>query len=395
MAVIYLKKLIISQGYWDKLSGESKELIKNSLFESLKNETKVKVRNQLHDTIAEVFVHVFKKNEWTDVLDKLSELISSQNDYRHREAGFLILGQICSMEPILMRPHLEVLKNLSTLGLEDSSTSVQISTLVALTGFISATRTKSLRKMFQPLIPKIINVLTTVLNSSNIDEAFSIIQIFHDWVEMDPLFFKPYLSLVTMTFLEICKSNIDEDIVDQTVMVLSTMISSRTKDMLSINGFLEEYISILMNLLLRLDDYTIEEWNALNENERTSVSQSEKVEANIDNLSNAVGGEILLPHMLEYIQTFVQNPDWKYRHSGIMALGLIIEGCKAQFLLSLHDIVNLVVSHMSDPHPRVRWVATHTLGSLSSDLSPKVQLQFPHLILPALAERLDETNFPK
>lgn len=377
------------------MTSESKEIMKNSLFEILKHESSHNVRSQIHDTIAELFVFCFKKNEWTDVLDKLSELISSPSDYKQREAGLLILGHICSMEPILMRQHLEVLRDLSAIGLEDSSLSVQMSTLVALTGFISATRTKNLRKTFQSLIPNIINVLTTALNNSKLHEAFSIIQIFHDWVDIDPLFFKPYLTLLSTTLLEICRSNVDEDLTDQAVLLLSSLISIRTKDMLSIDGFLREYISILMNLLLRMDDYTVEEWNRLKENERTTVSQSERVETSIDSLSLAVGGEVLLPHILEYIQSFVQNPDWKYRHSGIMALGLIIEGCKPQFLLSLHDIVNLVVNHMRDPHPRVRWVATFTLGSISSDLSPKIQRQFPHLILPVLAERLDETDFPK
>jgi hypothetical protein len=52
-----------------------------------------------------------------------------------------------------------------------------------------------------------------------------------------------------------------------------------------------------------------------------------------------------------------QNPDWKYRHAGLMALSAIDKGCHQQMEGTLSEIVNFVLLFLQDPHPRVRYAA--------------------------------------
>lgn len=55
----------------------------------------------------------------------------------------------------------------------------------------------------------------------------------------------------------------------------------------------------------------------------------------------------------------------------------------------------MVLNSFQDLHPRVRWAAINAIGQLSTDLGPELQIQFHHLVLPALAGAMDDFQNPR
>lgn len=62
---------------------------------------------------------------------------------------------------------------------------------------------------------------------------------------------------------------------------------------------------------------------------------------------------------------------------------------------NLEQVVNVVLNLFQDPHPRVRWAAINAVGQLSTDLGPDLQIQYHHLVLPALASAMDDFQNPR
>lgn len=62
---------------------------------------------------------------------------------------------------------------------------------------------------------------------------------------------------------------------------------------------------------------------------------------------------------------------------------------------NLEQIVSMVLNSFQDGHPRVRWAAINAIGQLSTDLGPDLQVQYHHLVLPALVRAMDDFQNPR
>lgn len=62
---------------------------------------------------------------------------------------------------------------------------------------------------------------------------------------------------------------------------------------------------------------------------------------------------------------------------------------------NLEQVVSMVLNSFQDPHPRARWAAINAIGQLSTDLGPDLQVQYHHLVLPALVAAMDDYQNPR
>uniref|UniRef100_A0A8K9UHS9 TOG domain-containing protein n=1 Tax=Oncorhynchus mykiss TaxID=8022 RepID=A0A8K9UHS9_ONCMY len=109
-----------------------------------------------------------------------------------------------------------------------------------------------------------------------------------------------------------------------------------------------------------------------------SVYKSNAVagESALDRMACGLGGKMVLPMIKQHIMTMLQNPDWKYRHAGLMALSAIGEGCHQQMEAILNEIVSFLLLFCQDPHPRVRYAACNAIGQMATDFAPTFQKKF-------------------
>lgn len=116
-------------------------------------------------------------------------------------------------------------------------------------------------------------------------------------------------------------------------------------------------------------------------------------ESALDRVSNALGGKILLPILMEELTAMLRRPEWQARHAALMAFSSAGEGCRNQLKRDLNRIVSGILNFLEDPHPRVRHAACNAIGQMATDFAPDFENKFHGQVIPALCRLLiDFTN---
>lgn len=112
----------------------------------------------------------------------------------------------------------------------------------------------------------------------------------------------------------------------------------------------------------------------------------------MDRLSNKLGGVAILGPTFNWLPRMMQSMSWKDRHAALMAISAISEGCREQMIGELHQVLELVVPALKDPHPRVRWAGCNALGQMSTDFAPTMQREFYDIVLKAIIPCLNSAE---
>jgi importin-5 len=80
-----------------------------------------------------------------------------------------------------------------------------------------------------------------------------------------------------------------------------------------------------------------------------NFSNSVVAESALDRLACGLGGKTMLPHIIQNIPPMLNNQDWKYRHSALMAISAVGEGCHKQMEAMLPQIMEGVLNYLQDP----------------------------------------------
>ena len=86
--------------------------------------------------------------------------------------------------------------------------------------------------------------------------------------------------------------------------------------------------------------------------------------AGLDVLSNVFGDD-LLPIMMPIVEQMMQQNDWRYTESAILALGAVAEGCAMGLFPHLNEIVRFILPQVNHPHPLVRSISCWCLSRYS------------------------------
>lgn len=90
-----------------------------------------------------------------------------------------------------------------------------------------------------------------------------------------------------------------------------------------------------------------------------------------------------------WLPRMMQSMAWRDRHAALMAISAISEGCREQMIGELHQVLDLVIPALKDPHPRVRWAGCNALGQMSTDFAPTIQKDYYDSVLKAIIPVLD------
>ncbi len=69
------------------------------------------------------------------------------------------------------------------------------------------------------------------------------------------------------------------------------------------------------------------------------VTNSDVGDESIDRLALALGGKTIAPVLFELLPALLSNPDWKHRHTGLMAISLVGEGCERFLTPYLGEVI--------------------------------------------------------
>ncbi|CAK0884201.1 unnamed protein product [Prorocentrum cordatum] len=221
-------------------------------------------------------------------------------------------------------------------------------------------------------------------------ELAECLQAFVQVVEVAPSAFSQHMNAVVPMMLAICRARdpLDDSVRQMAFEFLTSLISSkRTRACAKLPSFIREMVTLCMELMLELED--VEDWSeAYRDDGAPDASNYEVGEEGIDRVARALGPEAVLGHVFANVREYVNHADWKRKYVAMMTLSQCAETVQDE--AHVDEIARLLVSLLSDGHPRVRFAALHAIGQTAADHTPYLQETHHELIMPALSRLMDD-----
>uniref|UniRef100_A0A8D3E823 TOG domain-containing protein n=1 Tax=Scophthalmus maximus TaxID=52904 RepID=A0A8D3E823_SCOMX len=348
MAAVLLRRLLSSsfEEIYPGLTVEMQTAIKTELLSSIQQETSPNIRKKVCDIAAELCRNLIDddgNNQWPELLKFLFDSVNSDS-VNLREAALHIF---CS---IIWR-------------LSNGCLPLQ-------------------------------GILQSV-NESCYQADDSVLKSLVEIADTAPKYLRPNLEATLQLSLKLCAdtnlNNMQRQLALEVIVTLSETAAAMLRKHTAI---VAQSVPQMLAMMVDLEDD--DEWAMADELEDDDFdSNAVAGESALDRIACGLGGKIILPMIKQHIMQMLQNPDWKYRHAGLMALSAIGEGCHQQMEAILQEIVSFVLLFCSDPHPRVRYAACNAIGQMATDFAPTFQKKFHDKVISALLQTMEDQSNPR
>ncbi len=129
--------------------------------------------------------------------------------------------------------------------------------------------------------------------------------------------------------------------------------------------------------MIEIDSDVTEEWKKPEEGYTDDMEDDEDFETTkfgmgaIDRIIFSVGDKEVLPILSEAIKHLLENPDWRYQYTAVMALSQVGEYIEDATQIS--SIILMILNYFNHANPMLRYAACHAVGQISDDMKPKFQ----------------------
>ncbi|KAG7467002.1 hypothetical protein MATL_G00148650 [Megalops atlanticus] len=397
MAAVLLRRLL-SSSFDEVYPGVPPDLqtaIKTELLVGIQSEASPSLRKKVCDVAAELARNLIDddgNNQWPEVLKFLFESVNSQN-LGLRESALHIFWYFPGIFGNQQQHYLEVIKRMLVQCMQDQE-NPPIRTLAAkaTASFVLSNESNAaLLRNFSDLLPLILQAV----NESCYQGDDSVLKSLVEIADMVPRYLRPHLEATLQLSLKLCADTSLTDMQRQLALEVIVTLSETAAAMLRKHTAIVAQ-SIPQMLAMMVDMEEDEEWTLVDELEDDDFdSNAVAGESALDRMACGLGGKIVLPVIKQHIMQMLQNPDWKYRHAGLMALSAIGEGCHQQMEAILSEIVNFVLLFCQDPHPRVRYAACNAIGQMATDFAPTFQKKFHNKVISALLQTMEDYANPR
>uniref|UniRef100_A0A3Q1F5X6 Karyopherin (importin) beta 3 n=1 Tax=Acanthochromis polyacanthus TaxID=80966 RepID=A0A3Q1F5X6_9TELE len=377
MAAVLLRRLLSSsfEEIYPGLTLEMQTAVKTELLTSIQQETSPNIRKKVCDIAAELSRNLIDddgNNQWPEVLKFLFDSVNSDN-VGLREAALHIFWNFPGIFGNQQQHYMEVIKRM----LVQSCTSLPHNT--------------ALLKHFADLLPGILQAV----NESCYQGDDSVLKSLVEIADTAPKYLRPNLEATLQLCLKLCAdtnlTNMQRQLALEVIVTLSETAAAMLRKHTAI---VAQSVPQMLAMMVDLEDD--DEWAMADELEDDDFdSNAVAGESALDRIACGLGGKIILPMIKQHIMQMLQNPDWKYRHAGLMALSAIGEGCHQQMEAILQEIVSFVLLFCSDPHPRVRYAACNAIGQMATDFAPTFQKKFHDKVISALLQTMEDQSNPR
>uniref|UniRef100_A0A8C4U4X2 Importin 5 n=1 Tax=Falco tinnunculus TaxID=100819 RepID=A0A8C4U4X2_FALTI len=357
MAAVLLRRLLSSafEEVYPALPPGDQTSIKSGLLLIIQLETQSSMRKKICDIVAELARNLIDEdgnNQWPEVLKFLFDSVSSQN-VGLREAALHIFWNFPGIFGNQQQHYLEVIKRMLVQCMQDQE---------------------------HP----------SAVNDSCYQNDDSVLKSLVEIADSVPKYLRPHLEPTLQLSLKLCAdaslSNMQRQLALEVIVTLSETAAAMLRRHTNV---VAQAIPQMLAMMVDLEED--EDWANADELEDDDFdSNAVAGESALDRMACGLGGKLVLPMIKEHIMQMLQNPDWKYRHAGLMALSAIGEGCHQQMEGILNEIVNFVLLFLQDPHPRVRYAACNAIGQMATDFAPGFQKKFHEKVIAALLQTMED-----
>ncbi|EMP29748.1 Importin-5 [Chelonia mydas] len=351
MAAVLLRRLLSSafEEVYPALSPDVQTAIKSELLLIIQMETQSSMRKKICDIVAELARNLIDEdgnNQWPEGLKFLFDSVSSQN-VGLREAALHIFWNFPGIFGNQQQHYLEVIKRMLVQCMQDQEhPTVRMLSARAAAAFVLANEHNlPLLKHFADLLPGILQAV----NDSCYQNDDSVLKSLVEIADTVPKYLRPHLEPTLQLSLKLCGdtnlNNMQRQLALEVIVTLSETAAAMLRRHTNI---VAQAIPQMLAMMVDLEED--EDWANADELEDDDFdSNAVAGESALDRMACGLGGKLVLPMIKEHIMQMLQNPDWKYRHAGLMALSAIGEGCHQQMEGILNEIVNFVLLFLQDP----------------------------------------------
>ncbi|EFC44019.1 karyopherin beta [Naegleria gruberi] len=397
LACVLLRKVITKteESLFPLLSPQVQQLVKSELLQALRQETVSHVRTKLIYTISGFVSGLIEDNQYPEFLPTIFTWATDQNPTLRSSA----MGIFTQLSTYLLdkglEPYLQQIFELVRNCLQDSDNRVTLDAFEALCSVVTVID-KSKTPAFSACIPHLLSILAAQLNNNDFETAANCVEQLIEVAVSQSSFFKSYASAVVTAMYQIGSTPQIEDSVRHLAIEFMISYSEASPSVVRrIPNFVENLLPLCMNLMLDIE-HEENEWSNTYEDDDNELTNYDVGLESLDRLAlSGVNPEQVATVAFKYIPEFINNAnDWRYRHTGLMAISQTAEGCNEQYAKYLKEIVHMNVKLFSDPHPRVRYAAIHCAAQLSTDFAGQIQSEYHSLIVPALLQGMSD-QIPK
>uniref|UniRef100_W5M780 Karyopherin (importin) beta 3 n=1 Tax=Lepisosteus oculatus TaxID=7918 RepID=W5M780_LEPOC len=389
MAAVLLRRLLSSafDEVYPTLLADMQTAIKTELLMGIQMEGSPNIRKKVCDIAAELARNLIDddgNNQWPEVLKFLFDSVNSQN-VGLRESALHIFWNFPGIFGNQQQHYLEVIKRMLVQCMQDQEhPSIRTLSARAAASFVLSNESNTaILKHFADLLPGILQVSAVQCSQNElILVSFEICDLIS-------------LRLTFLNSPQLCAdtnlTNMQRQLALEVIVTLSETASAMLRKH---SNIVSQSIPQMLAMMVDLDEDA--EWAMADELEDDDFdSNAVAGESALDRIACGLGGKVVLPMIKQHIMQMLQNPDWKYRHAGLMALSAIGEGCHQQMEAILNEIVSFVLLFCQDPHPRVRYAACNAIGQMATDFAPTFQKKFHDKVISALLQTMEDQSNPR
>jgi hypothetical protein len=216
-------------------------------------------------------------------------------------------------------------------------------------------------------------------------EIFEIIAEVHQVINMHPKIISALLQKIVLVLSSVAKDNrADRASRSAAVEVFIMIINEYGGFVEKSRFFVQEALTLAMVFMSELDcPLNFDEWNS---NVDDGVTRLEPFDVGKDLLSAVSDNfkELAFHDALQMVDAHLAAPHWIYQHTGIVALGLISEGCKNCLLGYITKYIQVLLGFCTHDNPRLRFAALTSISLFCTYFSPEIQQNYHQVIMNAI-----------
>ncbi|KAG0331637.1 hypothetical protein BG000_010719 [Podila horticola] len=376
---------------WDVVPEETRQAIQINFLTALKKETNKSARNKICDTISEIArVTALKEQTWQELLPALLECAKSESADQ-RESAFRIFT---SVPHLVSGQHWEELSIVFNNSLKDKEPLVRLGTMKAVISIMLDSGI-AVRNAMGTLLPQLLEVISGFVATGEEDHLVEGLMALIELAEHSPRLFRNLVPSVLAFMIEIVKKKEFDDRTRQSALELLLTLAECAPGLVrKVPDYASAIVPVAMEMMTELEDD--KEWYSSDGSDEDDNDANYIIgEHALDRLARAVGGTMVLPVSFVYIPQMLASDNWQARHSALMAISAIAEGCARIMEEELPKIISMVLPYLTDSHARVRFSACNAVGQLSTDFAGILQKNHHSLVLKHLIPVMDNVQFPR
>ncbi|CDW84107.1 importin beta- [Stylonychia lemnae] len=405
MAAVLLKKLYLDKrteeaSFW-QLSGQDFVQLKDQILTNIDFQQPMLLLKKKADIICACYREI--KN-YPELIQQLVAVLQSQdqdNSSVKKEYAMHIFEVLAEYH----LPQEEIVQNSNQFMqlfldcLKDSSISVKVAALKAITSFLGSIDDESAVLKYQDLMDGILDVVIEVLRSDE-DKGKASLESMIELTQSHGEIWTKVAEKLLFVISQIIQNKSFDDSIRQSALEIISTLAEDIPTLLRKhqNELKTHFFPALAHMLAELplqDD--LEEWNKEVEEELQARNDPSSVAAdNLNRIASFLGEKTLINCTSHIIKEAIeQKGSWQLRSAGYIFLGMISDTCSEAFRKGMDEIMKMCAAGLIDEHPRVRYEALTCLGLLLTELAPDAQKKFHSDLIVILVKLMQDEQLIK